>query len=183
MVPRRATIAAAWVLALASAIGLAACNDEKQGVDEPAREGLALKLNGVEYNVFITRELNLDVPPDGAYYSGPPPAKDEVLEGIFIQACNHTDQDQQSTDTFKVKDNLGAVYEPVALPADNPFAYHPRRLKPDECIPEAGSVAQLGPSAASLLLFRLPLTTLENRPLELEVEAPPAGKLTFELDL
>jgi hypothetical protein len=183
MVPRRATIAAVWVLALASAVGFAACNDEKQGVDEPAREGLALELNGVEYNVFITRELNTDIPPDDAYYSGPPPSKDEVLEGIFLQACNHTDEEQHTTDTFKVKDNQNAVYEPVALPADNPFAYHPRTLQPEECIPKAGSVAQLGPTAASLLLFKLPLTTIENRPLELEVEAPPAGKLTFELDL
>jgi hypothetical protein len=183
MVPRRATIAAVWGLALASAVGFAACNDEKQGVDEPAREGLALELNGVEYNVFITRELNIDIPPDKAYYSGSPPSKDEVLEGIFIQACNRTDKEQHSTDSFTVKDSQDAVYEPETLPSDNPFAYHPRTLQPDECIPEAGSVAQLGPTAGSLLLFRLPLTTIENRPLELEVEAPPAGKLTFELDL
>ena len=45
----------------------------------------------------------------------------------------------------------------MTLPDDNPFAYHARELEPDECIPEAGSVAQLGPAAASLLLFKLPL--------------------------
>ncbi len=47
---------------------------------------------------------------------------------------------------------------PVTLPADSPFAYRVRELKPDACIPEDGSVAALGPAAASLLLFKLPLT-------------------------
>ena len=32
----------------------AACGDEEPGVTEPAREGLALPLDGVDYNVFIT---------------------------------------------------------------------------------------------------------------------------------
>ena len=45
-------------------------------------------------------------------------------------------------------------------------------LKPDQCIPEAGSVAQLGPTAGSMLLFKFPLPITENRPLELEIESP-----------
>jgi hypothetical protein len=44
-------------------------------------------------------------------------------------------------------------------------------------------VAQLGPAAASLLLFQLPLTTTENRPLELEVLGEGSDQLTFELDI
>ena len=49
--------------------GVAACGtaDEQPGVDHPAREGLALELNGVTYNVFITRQLNPRIPPDDAY--------------------------------------------------------------------------------------------------------------------
>ena len=48
----------------ALALGLTACGtkDEEQGVDEPAREGLALELGGVDYNVFITRQLNIEDP-------------------------------------------------------------------------------------------------------------------------
>ena len=60
---RRLTLAAC-VLALAAPLGLAACGDEEPGVDEPAREGLALELDGITYNVFITRQLNPRVPPD-----------------------------------------------------------------------------------------------------------------------
>ena len=183
MMPRRALTAAACALALASG-GLVACGGEEgQGVDEPAREGLAIELGGVEYNVFITRQINPDVPPDAAYYSGPPVEKGQTLYGVFIQACNKTDEEQESASFFKVKDSLENEFEPETIPGDNPFAYRPKTLKPQECIPEAGSVAQLGPSAASLLLFKLPLEATENRPLELEVEDAALDKLTFELDI
>ena len=70
-----------------------------------------------------------------------------------------------------MKDNQENEFEPEELPEDNAFAYTPRTLDPDECIPEAGSVAQLGPTAGSMLLFEFPLETTENRPLELEIEA------------
>src|ERR671924_306451 len=122
-VPFRRLALAACLLGLS--VGVAACGDEEQGVDEPAREGLALELDGVDYNVFITRQLK----------------------------------------------------------PDNAFAYQPKELLPEQCIPEAGSVAQLGPTAGSMLLFKLPLQTTENRPLELEIEGEGDEHLTFELDL
>ena len=169
----------------ALALGLTACGtkDEEQGVDEPAREGLALELGGVDYNVFITRQLNIEIPPDDAYFDGPEAEKGETLYGVFIQVCNHSDGTQQTVDDFRIKDNQGNEFEPEELPEDNHFAYHGSELLPDECIPESGSVAQLGPTAGSMLLFRLPLDNTEYRPLELEVEGEGDEHLTFELDI
>jgi len=183
MVLSRATIAAACVLALLSAASLLGCGDDEQGVDEPAREGLALDLGSVTYNVFITRQLNTAIPPDEAYYDGPQPGRDETFYGVFIQACNHTDEPQTPTGFFAIKDNQDNMFRPITLPEDNPFAYNEYELKPEECIPKAGSVAALGPAAASLLLFKLPLATTENRPLELEIEGEGDEKLTYELDI
>ena len=184
MVLSRATIASAFVLALFSLGVLAGCgNDEEQGVDEPAREGLALELDDVTYTVFITRQLNTAIPPDNDYYSGPDPGKGQTLYGVFIQACNHTSEVQKTTGLFAVKDSLHNEFLPVTLPSDNPFAYHVRELKPEECIPESGSPAQLGPAAASMLLFKLPVENTENRPLELEIQGDGLNKLTFELDV
>jgi len=120
MVLSRATIAAACVLALFSAGLFVGCNDTEQGVDEPAREGLALDLDGVTYNVFITRQLNTAIPPDNAYYAGPQPNRDETLYGVFIQACNHTKDHLLPTSLFKVKDNQDNEFTPVRLPADSP---------------------------------------------------------------
>ena len=178
---RRLTVAAC-VLAVAGPLGLAACGDEHPGVDEPAREGLALELDGITYNVFITRQLNPRVPPDGAYVTDDAPPG-ETLYGVFIQVCNHSDEAHETVSDFLVKDNQENEFEPEELPADNAFAYAPRTLNPDECIPEAGSVAQLGPTAGSMLLFQLPLETTENRPLELEMEGESGETLTFELDI
>jgi hypothetical protein len=169
---------------VALAAGAGACgNDEKQGVDEPAREGLALPLDGVDYNVFITRQLNQKIPADDAFYEGPEPDPDETLYGVFLQACNNSDEARQTVDNFKVVDNQGNEFEPEELPEENKFAYAPADLNPQECIPEAGSVAQLGPSAGAMLLFRLPLQTTENRPLELELQGEGDEHLTFELDI
>jgi hypothetical protein len=168
------------------ALGAAACGeaDVEQGVEEPAREGIAVPLDGVDYNVFITRQLNTRVAPDSAYVeAGTEPEPDETLYGIFIQVCNHSDEAHETTDEFKVVDAQGNEFEPEELPEDNHFAYHAGELLPDECIPEAGSVAQLGPTAGSMLLFRLPLANTEYRPLELEVEGEGDEHLTFELDI
>ena len=169
----------------AVAAGTAACgnSDVKKGVDEPAREGLALELGGVDYNVFITRQLNTKITPDKAYFEGPEAAPGETLYGVFIQVCNRSNDTHQTASDFKIKDNQGNEFEPEELPEDNAFAYHARELAPNECVPEAGSVAQLGPTSGSMLLFRLPLENTENRPLELEVQGEGDEHLTFELDI
>jgi hypothetical protein len=172
----------ACLLVLAALPGFAACGDEEPGVDEPAREGLALELEGITYNVFITRQLNPRLPPDEAYVTDEAPAG-ETLYGVFIQACNQSEEPHETAGEFIVKDNQDNEFEPEELPEDNTFAYSPRTLNPDECIPEAGSVAQLGPSGGSMLLFQLPLETTENRPLELEIVAENGDMLIYELDI
>ena len=188
MAPPAKTCVAACALALATA-GLAACGEEEPGVSEPAREGLALPLGGLEYNVFITRQLNPSIEPDKAYYQGPPAKRDETLYGVFLQVCNNSKRPHTAASEFKVVDNQGNEFEPTELPEDNVFAYRSQVVAPHRCIPEEGSVAQLGPTAGAMLLFKLPLDVTENRPLELEIEGEhnPAEdkreRLTFELDL
>src|ERR687895_126932 len=108
---RRLTVAAC-LLVVAAPLGLAACGDEEPGVDEPAREGLSLPLDGVNYNVFITRQLNPAIPPDDTYVEGPEPAPDETLYGVFVQVCNNSDERRGSVEDFKVVDNQGNEFEP-----------------------------------------------------------------------
>jgi len=181
--PRRLLVLLCLALAAAS---VAACGeaDVKQGVDEPAQEGLALPLEGIDYNVFITRELNPRIPPDDAYV---PPGTEaqpgETLYGVFLQACNREGGTHQTADRFKIVDNQGNEFEPEPLPEDNHFAYHAQQLEKNECIPAPGSVAQLGPTAASMLLFRLPLANTEYRPLELEIKGQGDQHLTYRLDI
>jgi hypothetical protein len=177
----------ALACALLGTLALAACGGTKskgEGVKEPATEGLAVPLAGVNYNVFITRELNPRITPDKAYYSGPEPGRGQTLYGVFLQTCNKSEQPHRTAGEFKVVDNQGNSFKPTPLPASNPFAYQPRLLLPLECQPEAGSVAQQGPTAGSMLLFKLPLANTENRPLELEISTGLPGQVRrFELDL
>lgn len=181
---------ATCALSLILAGGLVACgaDHEALGVEEPAREGLAIDIGGLDYNVFITRELNIAITPDKDYYDGPPPEPGNNLFGVFIQVCNEGDETLPSATEFKAIDNQGAEFEPIELPEDNAFAYNARELGPEECIPEDGSVAQQGPTAGSMLLFDFPLENTENRPLELEITSPRTAEhdsetKRFHLDL
>jgi len=187
---RQLTATGACALALISAVGLTACGKhEEPGVDEPAREGLAIDVGGIAYNVYLTRELNLNIEPDRAYYTGKPAAKGRALYGVFVRTCNDGSKPRMTASSFHVEDNQGTEFEPVEIEEDNAFAYRPRKLLPGDCIPDDGSVAQLGPTSASMLLFDFPLTSTENRPLELKIEGPydyAEGKRevkTVELDL
>ncbi|MGI8946355.1 MAG: hypothetical protein ACR2GL_08975 [Thermoleophilaceae bacterium] len=172
MGPGRATRLAVCAVALIAALALAACGSEEEpGVEEPAREGLAIDVGGIDYNVFLTRELNLAITPDVAYYDGPPAGLGRALYGVFLRACNEGDEPRVSASQFHVEDNQGNEFEPIELPPENAFAYTARELPPGDCIPADGSVAQLGPIAASMLLFDFPFENTENRPLELTIDA------------
>ena len=181
--------AAVCALAVTAVLGLSACGhpSDEAGIEEPAREGLAIPIGGIEYNVFITRQINQEIVPDNAFYQGGDPGKDQTLYAVFLQACNHGEEPLGTADTFKVTDNQDNEFEPIELPTTNHFSYQPRVLGPDECIPESGGVAQQGPTGSSMLLFQLPLDSTENRPLELEITSPPGADeqetRTIELDL
>jgi hypothetical protein len=152
-----------------------------------SREGLYEDVAGLDYNVFITRELNLRDSEDRDYYRGPEAPPGFALYGVFVQVCNHGHGYKFPDTTFTVEDNQGNRFEPLPLPKDNVFAYHARRLATDACIPESGSAAASGPTAGSLLLFKFPVSSLENRPLELHIEAPPGSekpvRKIIELDI
>jgi hypothetical protein len=153
-----------------------------------AREGLDVEIGGLDFNVYITRELNLRDAEDRGYYRGPEAPPGFALYGVFIRVCNMKHGFRTPLSTFVIEDNQGNRFHPVPLPPDNVFAYRPRRLSHKACIPESGSAAADGPTAGALLLYRFPLSALENRPLEMVIQnragptAPPQTK-RIELDI
>jgi hypothetical protein len=183
MRPRR-LVTAALACALVGAL-LAGCNSGRPG--GAAREGLYEDVGGLDYNVFITRELNLRDSEDRDYYRGPEAPPGFALYGVFVQVCNHGHGYRYPNTSFTVEDNQGNKFEPLPLPKDDVFAYRARRLASGSCIPEDGSAAASGPTSGALLLYKFPLTSLENRPLELHIEAPPGSpkpaKKVIELDI
>ena len=179
------------------ALGLTACgkeNDESiQGTGTPGeafREGLAEEMDGLTYNVFITRQLNTKIPPDSAFYRGSDPGRRDTLYGVFVQVCNETKKAANAVEPgrFIIRDAQENEFRPLELPEDNAFAYKARVVNPKECIPLAGSVAQQNSAAGALLVYKIPIENLENRPLELEIEGSfnvqrkERDKLRYELD-
>lgn len=164
------------------AVALAACGSED---NEPAREGLDVTVNGVRYNAPLSRQLNPMIVPDRAYYEHPPPPPAAIHFGVFLKACNEKGRRRRSVAGFKVVDSQDNSYRPITLPETNPFAYDAEVLAPEECIPEEGSIADLGPTAGAMLLFELPLAALENRPLLLHIgtSQPVREQGHIELDL
>jgi hypothetical protein len=177
--PRSAILACA--VAALFAVG---CGEEK---DEPLREGLGQEVAGLKYTVFITRQINQHLASDRGYYRGPEPKPGFTYYGVFIKVCNETEGFKTPVDHFVVKDSQGNEFEPLEQEPDNVFAYRSRRLSKHACVPEAGSPAATGPTGGALLVFEFPVQTLENRPLELEIEdTDPEGKhetKAIELDL
>ena len=169
---RRHQSAALFACAL-TALAAAGCSSGRP--DGAAREGLYETVSGLDYNVFITRELNLRDAEDRGYYQGPEAPPGFALYGVFIQVCNNGHGFKAPNVTFTVEDSQGNRFRPVPLPAGNLYGYRPRRLSHKACIPEAGSTAYNGPTGGALLLFKFPLPSLENRPLELLISAPPSS--------
>jgi len=177
---------------LATAASLSGCFlEEEREEGEALREGLPVSVGGIEYTVYITRELNLSAPDDRGYWEGREAPPGYSLYGVFLQACNRSgdnDDDDVDTDTyaatddFLVVDTQGNEYEPLEIEERNVFQYHARELEPGDCIPEVGSNAQLGPTGGAMLPFEFPLAAGENRPLELEIHAGGEEGLV-ELDL
>src|SRR5256714_7542881 len=188
MAPRR-TPRAAIVCAVVAALALAGCSTGREG--GAGREGKEEKVGHLQYNVYITRELNLRDAEDSGYYQGPEAPPGFALYGVFLAACNTSDNGPSypAAGNFKIGDTNGGAFRPVTLPATNIWGYHPRPLKHGACIPRAGSLASSGPTSGSMLLFKVPVQALENRPWDLYIQSPPdpsTGKVQtgkVELDI
>jgi len=167
-----------------AALVVAGCGpDEKERLEEPVREGLSVPLDGLDYTVFITRQLNLADPQDKGYYAGEEAPPGKAFYGVFIEACNDGDRPLRSSQEFAIHDAQGEEFYPEVLPPSNPFAYKAGMVQPKNCIPERGSLAAQGPASGAMLLFELPLEAAENRPLELVVTGEGGEEATFELDI
>jgi len=175
MVAARTTrLAAALLVVLATTLSLSACG-KQHDPDEAVREGLSVKLGGLRYTVFLTRQLNLKSPEDSGYLPGmKEAAPGHGLFAVFTEACNKSDNaaDAVPASRFSIVDSQGEEFQAVGLSADNPFAWHGGTVVPDNCEPARGTLAQQSPTSGAIVLFDLPLAATENRPLTLHIQGP-----------
>jgi hypothetical protein len=190
MIPARIL---AVVLTLALVPLVAACGSEQpaqknesyQSVNAQLAEteGVYLDIEGLKYQVQVSRQLNEFLPEDIDYLAGLSASdrkisNDEEWFAILMRVENpgdgldiHSEDDDDSplpnAIDFEIKDTQENVYRPLPLARQNVWAYRDRTIQPGEIYPLPNSPAGERPPYGSLLLFKLRRFSLDNRPLEL----------------
>jgi hypothetical protein len=182
------------LVALLAGGGLAACGnhpDEDARVVRAKNEGLYLDIGELKYQVQISRQLNPDDVQDRSFLTGIPAAErqlkpDEVWFGVFLRVQNETDRALLPSADMKIVDTQADEFRPIRLDDTNLFAYRATEPVPArDVVPLADTPAYDSPVRGSMLLFKLTLTALGNRPLELEIEGsqPPPQTGIIDLDV
>jgi hypothetical protein len=176
---RRFVLPLLAALALAAlAVGVSACgysSDSKHVV-----EGEPVELGELSINVTFSRYLNPNDNEDAAYLVGQePPPKGYSFFGVFVEVQNESDE-VQTLPSMTVTDAEGNSYS--AFPSESLYALEfGGEVEPQEQVPVLDSTPDLGPIEGSVVLFRLPESVSENRPLTLHVDGAEKGEVTLDL--
>ena len=172
--------------------GLAACGkhqDEEARVQRIENEGFYLSMGELKYQVQITRQLNPNDMQDKYLLRGVPAAEqalkpDEVWFGVFLQVENEASGPLLPSGDIEIRDTQDEVFKPLGLDDTNLFAYRSTDpIPPGEILPLKDTPAYDTPIRGALLLFKLSVTALDNRPLELKIESSTAPQQTGIIDL
>lgn len=172
------------VLVALAALALAGCDKEVKPVE--AKEGGRIYLDGLFYQAQLSRQLNQRDTEDSFYLvDQPTPEPGESYFGVFMRVDNE-DTGKRVTpvaiDEMKIKDAKGEEYLPIPVHAKG-WGYEPAPLGKGAHLPIPDSPADIGPIRGGLILFKIPLKGLEDRPLELEIEAPSGKHAAILLDV
>ncbi len=171
---------AALALVAASCFGVAACGQEdnktQQGQLAAAEsEALYVDLDGLKYQVQLSRQLNPRDAEDADYFRNLPVGeatlpKGQVWFGVFMRVENDGKSSVPSAREFEIEDTQGNVFEPLSSP--NTFAYRPESIPGGGFLPNPERLQAYAGTQGSLLLFKIPYSSLDNRPLELAIKDP-----------
>lgn len=166
---------------LALSVVLAACDSSEN--KQQIHEGVPVELGELEYNVVFSRFLNPNDVEDSEYLVGQPaPAPDQLYLGVFVQILNkNKDSAEAIPSGWVITDTEDNSYYPLS--SESPYALHfATPIGPEDQVPAVDSTAQVGPIAGSLVLFSIPDSATEDRPLELTIPGE-GGPAKVELDI
>jgi hypothetical protein len=190
---RKPTLAIALLAALAS---LSACGDSHTRVTTGTYAGESgagapyLDVGPLVYEVQISRQLNPSDVEDVSYLKGLGAAESQLQPGqewfaMFVQVYNHHDQPLSAVPSMTISDTQGNVYQPVVPNQSNQFVYRGGPVPPKGQLPVAGSIPAFGPTQGAMLLYKIQVLSLDNRPLQVHIVNPenPAEQASAELDV
>jgi hypothetical protein len=182
---------------LVAALALSACSDDSHTkvttgtyAGESGQNAPYLNVGPLIYEAQLSRELNPQDTEDAAYLKGLtalqralPPG--EEWFGIFMQVYNNSSTPHLMSTNVTISDTQGNVYSPIVPALTNEFAYRGGLLAAKARLPALNTVAADGPTQGALLLYKIKIVSLDNRPLELKIVDPldPSQTASAELDV
>jgi hypothetical protein len=167
-----------FVMLCALAAVAVGCGNKHHEVTAADTEGIWIDVGHLDYHIQGSRQLNPYVVPDDRYLTGLPsdvgqPTGTETWFAVFLRIENKTDEAAKTATEFEIEDTDGEIYTPVAIDTKvNPFAYLPQTLGPKQAMPHPDSSQEVDSTQGSMLLFKLPLSSYQNRPLAFRIKAP-----------
>jgi hypothetical protein len=185
----RIVLAAALLAVVAAGCGT---DEQTEGTAVVAEtEGIYLDVNGLKYQIEMSRYMNPNDVEDSDYLVGlpegsPPPSEDEIYFGVWVRVENVSETETRPAATeWEIHDTQDNVYRPIPLDTDiNPWAFEAIDVPPATVIPLASSAAGQGPIQGVLLLFKIKNESFQNRPLELRFSNGGGGEEgVYDLDV
>jgi hypothetical protein len=186
------------LLAVLCALALGACGESHTNVSEGTYAGESganapyLNVGPLIYEVQLSRELNPYDTEDSAYLQGLTPAQAQLHPGeewfgVFMQVYNNTGTAHPlaTPESMRITDTQGIAYTPLVLPSTNDFTYRAGTIPPKSRIPAPDTVASFAPTQGALLLYKIKIASLDNRPLKIHIVDPldPSATATAILDV
>jgi hypothetical protein len=182
---------------VASALALGACSDDSHTrvttgtyAGESGQNAPYLNVGPLIYEVQLSRQLNPYDTEDATYLTGLTPAQRKLNPGeewfaVFLQVYNESSTPHLAASNITISDTQENVYTPIVPAATNEFAYRGGLLAPKGRIPALDTVAADGPIQGAVLLFKIKVVSLDNRPIEVKIVDPtdPTQTASAELDV
>jgi hypothetical protein len=182
--------------AVLAAVALGACGDSHTKVTTGTYAGESganapyLDVGPLKYEVQLSRELNPTNSEDSSYLKGLGAAESKLEPGqewfaVFVAVYNGTGRSERAAETMTISDTQGNVYAPIVPSSVNDYAYRGGVVLAKEQLPPPDTTQYFGPTQGSLLLYKIKLISLDNRPLELKITNPEdlAESVKAELDV
>jgi hypothetical protein len=184
------------LLAVLAAVGLSACGSAHTKVTTGTYAGESganapyLDVGSLVYEVQLSRQLNPSDTEDANYLQGLSASQRSLAPGqewfgVFVQVYNHNSAGATAASSMTVTDTQGNSYTPLPPSPTSGYAYRGGLVAPDGQLPIANSSASFGPTQGALLLYKIQLVSLDNRPLKIKIANPsdPAEVASAELDV
>ena len=149
-----------------------------------------LDVGPLTYQVQLSRQLNPYDTEDEAYLRGLTPAQrrlepNQEWFAVFVQVYNHDSRSHLAASDVTIADTQSNRYAPITPDATNEFAYRGGLVAGKGRLPVLDSVAANGATQAAMLLYKILIVSLDNRPLTFRIVDPinPALTASAELDV